>query len=186
MKWKWDMAASMPGLVFAVFILWTLSQASLRQQAVFLWMVSKFVLALICIMILPMCFVLWLHENRTDLRPVALLALFWLPVLEFITQVTPYQRYLTMARLVLSILASSTSQRIPRIPGAKPEATFPIEQSAFRLSPRRSRPEPGAAAAVGWLPVTTHRRQLATRAGCFWLGSLRCFEAWKNRARHLK
>lgn len=39
----------------------------------------------------------------TDLRPIIFLIFIWFPALDFIPRVTPHQRYLTLARLALSI-----------------------------------------------------------------------------------
>lgn len=83
--------------------LWLLTRATLRQQATFLWFICKGCLGVISLITLPMLLGLWLRDNRTDLRPVIFLFLIWFPALEFIPRLTPYQRYLTLARLALSI-----------------------------------------------------------------------------------
>lgn len=83
--------------------LWLLTHATLRQQAAFLWFICKGCLGVISLITLPMLLGLWLRDNRTDLRPVIFLFLIWFPSWEFIPRVTPYQRYLTLVRLALSI-----------------------------------------------------------------------------------
>ncbi len=85
------------------FCLWLLTRATLRQQAAFLWMICKGCLGVISLITLPMLLGLWLRDNRTDLRPVVFLFLIWFPAPEFIPRITPYQRFLTLARFALSI-----------------------------------------------------------------------------------
>ncbi len=94
---------TIPGMLFGLFALWMLTRATLRQQATFLWSICKGLLAVVSLITLPMLVGLWLRDNRTDLRPVVFMFLIWFPALEFIPRITPYQRYLTIARLGLSI-----------------------------------------------------------------------------------
>jgi hypothetical protein len=98
----WDsmnLVIMLPGF----FFIWLLTRATLRQQAAFLWMVTKLCLVFFALIVLPMGLGLWLRDGRTDLRPVVFLFLIWFPALEFIPRITPYQRYLTLARFALSI-----------------------------------------------------------------------------------
>ncbi|MGA9345142.1 MAG: hypothetical protein WBV37_08600 [Nocardioidaceae bacterium] len=94
-----DLVVMLPGLG----VIWLLTRATLRQQAACLWAFSKGSLAVLSLMVLPMALGLWLRDGRTDLRPVVFLIFIWFPALEFIPRITPHQRYLTLARLALSI-----------------------------------------------------------------------------------
>ena len=67
------------------------------------WIATKLILAVVCINVIPLCLGLWLANQNLAARPFFFLGLLWLPGLEFIPRLTPQQRYLTLARLFLSV-----------------------------------------------------------------------------------
>ena len=101
-KSVWDSLTLLMALP-ALFYLWLLTRTTRRQQAAVLWVMTKSSLGIFALLVVPMALGLWLRDNRSDLRPVVFLFLIWFPALEFIPNITPHQRYLTLARLGLSV-----------------------------------------------------------------------------------
>jgi hypothetical protein len=81
----------------------TLCRASYRQQAIMAWLATKLILAIICLNLIPIALCLWLAQDRLVWRSVFFLSLVWLPGPEFSSRLVSVQRYLTLARLVLSV-----------------------------------------------------------------------------------
>jgi hypothetical protein len=74
-----------------------------RQQAILGWMVIKFTLGLVALMLATIGAGVSFQRGEADAWPNLFLGLIWIPGIEFIPKVTPYQRYVTIARMVLSI-----------------------------------------------------------------------------------
>lgn len=90
--------------VFGVAIgLYGLAQASRLQQSIIGWCAVKFALLLTAIVFLAVGTPINLHNGAPSTWPDFALALIWIPSLEFIPVVTPHQRYLTIARLLLTV-----------------------------------------------------------------------------------
>jgi CDP-diglyceride synthetase len=76
---------------------------SLRQQAITGWLATKSVLGLVCFLMLTAVVPMYFFQRDSNAWPVLFLALLWIPGIEFIPKVTPHQRYVTLARIALSI-----------------------------------------------------------------------------------
>jgi hypothetical protein len=89
--------------VCALLIWYCARRLSLRQQAIIGWLATKSAIGLVSFLMLTAAVPMYSFQGNPNAWPVLLLALFWMPGIEFIPKVTPYQRYLTLARIVLSI-----------------------------------------------------------------------------------
>lgn len=67
------------------------------------WVVIKFTMAMTAFIFMVVGFPIRLKEKQPDAFPILLLGLIWLPFWEFFPKITKYQRYLTIARLILTI-----------------------------------------------------------------------------------
>lgn len=74
---------------------------SLRQQAITGWLATKSVLGLVCFLMLTAAVPMFFFKRDPNAWPVLFIALLWIPGMEFVPKVTPHQRYLTLARIVL-------------------------------------------------------------------------------------
>ena len=75
-----------------------------RQQAILAWSATKFTLAIAAfIMIFVGAGSAFREGDIRDGLVFLFLGLLWFPSIEFIPSVTPHQKYVTLARLVLSI-----------------------------------------------------------------------------------
>ena len=91
-------------LPLCALLIWYYSRRlSLRQQAITGWLATKGVLGLFSFLMLTAAVPMYFFQRSPNAWPVLFLALLWMPGIEFIPKVTPYQRYLTLARIVLSI-----------------------------------------------------------------------------------
>jgi hypothetical protein len=86
-------------LVIPVLLL----RMSRRQQAIIGWMAIKFALGMGAFMMATVGAGTSFQRGSGDAWPDLFLGLIWIPGIEFIPKITPYQRYVTMARIVLSI-----------------------------------------------------------------------------------
>ncbi len=59
--------AEAPGLIFALVVLWMLTRATLRQQAIVGWVGIKFLFFIVCGTCITMALPLWLRDHRADL-----------------------------------------------------------------------------------------------------------------------
>jgi hypothetical protein len=73
------------------------------QQAVIGWIVIKVSFGLIAFLFMTVASLISLMKGQSDALPNLLLGFIWLPVFEFIPSVTPRQKYLTLARIILTI-----------------------------------------------------------------------------------
>ncbi|MBW2195374.1 MAG: hypothetical protein JRF37_07330 [Deltaproteobacteria bacterium] len=73
------------------------------QQAAIGWIVTKFSLGLIALLFMTVASLLSLVKGQSDALPNFLVGVIWLPGFEFIPAVTRKQRYLSLARIILSI-----------------------------------------------------------------------------------
>jgi len=92
------------------FFLWVgllpliLSRMTRGQQAIIAWGVTKFTLGFIAFLMMTVgAGISYQHGQPRDAIVFFLLGLIWLPSLEFIPRLTPHQKYITLARLVLSV-----------------------------------------------------------------------------------
>ena len=79
-----------------------LTQYDQKEQIIYLFFVTKSMiggLALLMVFVSPFLFLMKAPDALADL----LLGLSWLPGLEFIHNLTPFQKYITLARLLLTI-----------------------------------------------------------------------------------
>ena len=74
-----------------------------RQQAIIGWIAFKFGVGLVALMLMTIGAGASFMRGRADAWPNLLLGMIWIPGIEFIPKVTPYQRYVTLARIALSI-----------------------------------------------------------------------------------
>lgn len=73
------------------------------QQAAIGWIVTKFTLGLIAFLFMTVASLLSVVKGQSDALPNFLVGFIWLPGFEFIPSVTQRQKYLTLARILLSI-----------------------------------------------------------------------------------
>lgn len=74
-----------------------------RQQAIVGWIAFKITLGLGAFFMATVGAGESFKLGKSDAWPLLLLGLLWIPGIEFIPKITPHQRYVTLARIVLSI-----------------------------------------------------------------------------------
>jgi hypothetical protein len=74
-----------------------------RQQAILGWIATQIMLGLFSFLALTALVPMKLMQGSPDVWSLLFLALVWMRSIEFLPQVTPHQRYVTLARLALSI-----------------------------------------------------------------------------------
>jgi hypothetical protein len=74
-----------------------------RQQAIIGWIAVKCAMGLAAFMMATVGACVSFQHGYADAWPNLFLGLIWIPGVEFIPKVTPYQRYVTLARIGLSI-----------------------------------------------------------------------------------
>ena len=89
-------------LVFLVVPLLML-RMTYRQQAILGWIAVKFALGIAAFMFATIGAGVSFQRGQADAWPNLFLGLIWIPGVEFIPKVTPHQRYVTLARIALSI-----------------------------------------------------------------------------------
>ncbi len=73
------------------------------QQATFGWIITKFVIGVLAFLIIVVGALSSWSAGKKDAVPNLLLGIIWLPLLEFFPKITAKQKYLTAARIILSI-----------------------------------------------------------------------------------
>lgn len=73
------------------------------QQATFGWIVTKILIGMLALLIMTVGAGSSWSAGRNDVIPNLLLGIIWIPWLEFLPRVTSKQRYVTLARILLSI-----------------------------------------------------------------------------------
>jgi hypothetical protein len=86
-------------LLIAVFLL-TIPKL---HQAIIGWIALKFTIGITAILLMTVGTILSYTEGRNDVIPNFLLGIIWIPLLEFIPGITSKQKYVTLARILLSI-----------------------------------------------------------------------------------
>lgn len=86
-------------LVVAVLIL----QFSRRQQAIIGWAAVKSAIGITALTLATVGAGLSFQRGYTDAWPDLFLGLIWIPGVEFIPKITPHQRFVTLARIALSM-----------------------------------------------------------------------------------
>jgi hypothetical protein len=89
-------------LIF-LFVPFLMLRATPRQQAVIGFLAVKIGLGLSAFMMLTIGVPVSLQRHQSDALPNLFLGLIWLPSVEFLPAVTPHQKYVTLARLALTI-----------------------------------------------------------------------------------
>jgi len=89
-------------LIFLI-LPFSLLRMSCRQQAIISFLAVKFTFGLCAFIMLTVGAGVSFQRGQADAWPNLFLGMIWLPGLEFIPKVTPHQRYITIARLLLSI-----------------------------------------------------------------------------------
>lgn len=89
-------------LVF-LFVPLLLLTWTLRQQAIMGWIAFKAALGVGAVMMATVGAGVSFQRGQADAWPNLFLGLVWIPGIEFIPNITPHQRYITLARIVLSI-----------------------------------------------------------------------------------
>jgi hypothetical protein len=74
-----------------------------RQQAIVGWIAVKLAMGIAAIMLATIGAGISFQRGQADAWPNLFLGLIWIPGVEFIPKVTPHQRYVTLARIALSI-----------------------------------------------------------------------------------
>jgi hypothetical protein len=91
-------------LVWAGVIPLLLLRLTRRQQAILLWGTTKFALGFAAFIMMTVgTGTNYQSGHPRDALVFFFLGLIWLPSLEFIPRLTPHQKYITLARLALSI-----------------------------------------------------------------------------------
>jgi len=89
-------------LIF-LFVPLLLVRMTYRQQAIVGWIAVKFTLGIVAFMMVTIGATVSFQRGQTDAWPNLFLGLIWIPGIEFIPKITPHQRYVTLARIILSI-----------------------------------------------------------------------------------
>jgi hypothetical protein len=89
-------------LMFLVLPLLSLSMTK-RQQAILGWMAVKIAMGFAAFIMATVGSGVSFQHGYADAWPNLFLGLLWIPGIEFIPRVTPYLRYVTLARLILSL-----------------------------------------------------------------------------------
>jgi hypothetical protein len=89
-------------LIFLV-IPFLMLRMTLRQQAILGFLSVKVTLGIAAFMMLTIGVPVSLQRHQSDALPNLFLGLIWIPSIEFLPSVTPHQKYVTIARLLLSI-----------------------------------------------------------------------------------
>jgi hypothetical protein len=74
-----------------------------RQQAIIGWMAVKLALGIAAFMLATIGAGVSFQRGQADAWPNLFLGLIWIPGVEFIPKVTPHQRNISIARIVLSV-----------------------------------------------------------------------------------
>lgn len=73
------------------------------QQATLGWIVTKILIGVLAFLLMTVGAGSSWRAGRNDVIPNLLLGIIWIPWIEFLPKVTPKQKYITLARIVLSI-----------------------------------------------------------------------------------
>jgi hypothetical protein len=73
-----------------------------RQQAIVGWMAVKFALGFGAFMMATVGAGVAFQRGQSDAWPLLCLGIIWIPLIEFLPRVAPHQKYVTIARLLLS------------------------------------------------------------------------------------
>ncbi len=73
-----------------------------RRQAIFGWLITKITIGFAAFMLATIGPLVGFTEGKSGTWPILLLGLIWLPGIEFIPRLTPKQKLITIARLVLT------------------------------------------------------------------------------------
>ena len=74
-----------------------------RQQAIVGWIAVKLTMGIVAFMFATIGAGVSFQRGQADAWPNLFLGLIWIPGVEFIPRVTPHQRYVTLARIALSV-----------------------------------------------------------------------------------
>jgi hypothetical protein len=88
-------------LIF-LFVPLLLLKMSRRQQAIVGWIAVKFSLGIAAFLMILAGALPGFQRGDADAWPLLFLGLIWIPWIEFIPAVAPHQKYVTLARFVLS------------------------------------------------------------------------------------
>ena len=86
-----------------VFVGLLFLRMSKRQQAVIAWGAVKFAMGFGAFLMAAIGAGTSFQRGYADAWPNLFLGLIWIPGIEFIPKITPHQRYVTIARIILSI-----------------------------------------------------------------------------------
>jgi hypothetical protein len=90
-------------LMFLVFIVFFVLRMTLRQQAILGFIAVKLTQGIGAFMMITIGSAVSFQRHQSDAWPNLFLGLIWLPSIEFLPRVTPHQKYVTIARTLLSI-----------------------------------------------------------------------------------
>lgn len=85
------------------FLPFFLTRMTLRQQAIVVWMGVKGTLGFCAFMMATLGAGVAFQRGQSDAWPLLCLGIIWIPLIEFLPRVAPHQKYVTVARLLLSI-----------------------------------------------------------------------------------
>jgi hypothetical protein len=91
------------GKLIFLFLPFLMLRMTLLQQAIIGFLALKITQGIAAFMMLTIGFAVSLQRHQSDAWPNFFLGLIWLPSVEFLPRVTPHQKYVTIARLLLSI-----------------------------------------------------------------------------------
>ena len=90
-------------LMFSVFVVFLVLRMTLRQQAILGFIAVKLTQGIMAFMMITIGSAVSFQRHQPDAWPNLFLGLVWLPSIEFLPRVTPHQKYVTVARILLSI-----------------------------------------------------------------------------------
>jgi hypothetical protein len=82
---------------------WLMFRMTYRQQAIVGWLAVKLAFGVTAIILAASGAAASFRGGQADAWPKLLLGLIWIPGIEFIPKIAPHQRYVTLARMALSI-----------------------------------------------------------------------------------
>lgn len=89
-------------LLFVVPWLFLVKRRSPLEQLSFAWWTTKITGWIVCPLLILLGPIVYLARGDADGVATFLLGCIWLPSIEFIPKVTPHQKWLTLARLILT------------------------------------------------------------------------------------
>jgi len=90
-------------LSFPLMLFWVMNKSTRFKQAAIGWVSVKGTLFIVTLCFMILGPITSIQRGQTDAIPLFLMGLIWFPCIEFIPKISPKQKYITFARLILTI-----------------------------------------------------------------------------------